>query len=174
MTRALSIRSGGLGPASSAESAPGALGHPRGRCPSNSGAQASARLELDECEREVRGSLVYRAFYRIDGERVPDAKTLVCLAHLLDEPVLKDLFAQLVALGKRDGPVGRAGRDRQRLARPGPSRTMTIEPHRLTQTAGDLMRAEQGPLEFRNRDRSTRDGPPDDDPAATDTSGLIP
>jgi IS5 family transposase len=28
---------------------------------------------FDECEREVRGSLVYRAFCRIDGERVPDA-----------------------------------------------------------------------------------------------------
>jgi IS5 family transposase len=55
---------------------------------------------FDECEREVRGSLVYRAFCRIDGERVPDAKTLVRVAHLLDEPVLKDLLAQLVALGR--------------------------------------------------------------------------
>jgi hypothetical protein len=32
---------------------------------------------FDECEREVRGRLVYRAFCRIDGERVPDAKTLI-------------------------------------------------------------------------------------------------
>lgn len=55
---------------------------------------------FDECEREVRGSLVYRAFCRIDGERVPDAKTLIRLAHLLDQPVLKDLLAQLVALGR--------------------------------------------------------------------------
>jgi len=55
---------------------------------------------FDECEREVRGSLVYRAFCRIDGERVPDAKTLIRLAHLLDEPVLKDLLAQLVAMGR--------------------------------------------------------------------------
>jgi IS5 family transposase len=55
---------------------------------------------FDECEREVRGSLVYRAFCRIDGERVPDAKTLIRLAHLLDEPVLKDLLAQLVARGR--------------------------------------------------------------------------
>ena len=55
---------------------------------------------FDECEREVRGSLVYRAFCRIDGERVPDAKTLIRLAHLLDEPVLKDLLAQLVMLGR--------------------------------------------------------------------------
>jgi transposase-like protein DUF772 len=55
---------------------------------------------FDECEREVRGSLVYRAFCRIDGERVPDAKTLIRLAHVLDEPVLKDLLARLVTLGR--------------------------------------------------------------------------
>jgi IS5 family transposase len=55
---------------------------------------------FDECEREVRGSLVYRAFCRIDGERVPDAKTLIRLAHLLDESVLKDLLAQLVTQGR--------------------------------------------------------------------------
>jgi Transposase domain (DUF772) len=55
---------------------------------------------FDECEREVRGSLVYRAFCRIDGERVPDAKTLIRLAHLLDEPVLKDVLARLVTLGR--------------------------------------------------------------------------
>jgi IS5 family transposase len=55
---------------------------------------------FDECEREVRGSLVYRAFCRIDGERVPDAKTLIRLGRLLDEPVLKDVLARLVALGR--------------------------------------------------------------------------
>src|SRR6267142_1841588 len=55
---------------------------------------------FDECEREVRGSLVYRAFCRIDCERVPDAKTLIRLAGLLDEPVLKDVLARLVALGR--------------------------------------------------------------------------
>jgi transposase, IS5 family len=55
---------------------------------------------FDECEREVRGSLVYRAFCRIDGERVPDAKPLIRLAHLLDEPVLKDVLARLVMLGR--------------------------------------------------------------------------
>jgi len=38
---------------------------------------------FDECEREVRGSLLHRAFCRIDGERVPDAKTLIRLAQLL-------------------------------------------------------------------------------------------
>jgi IS5 family transposase len=56
---------------------------------------------FDECEREVRGSLVYRAFCRIDGERVPDAKTLIRLAHLLDELVLKDLLTQLVVRGRQ-------------------------------------------------------------------------
>jgi IS5 family transposase len=58
---------------------------------------------FDECEREVRGNLVHRAFCRIDGERVPDAKTLTRLAHLLDEPVLKDVLARLVALGRSWG-----------------------------------------------------------------------
>ena len=64
---------------------------------------------FDECEREVRGSYVYRAFCRIDGERLPDAKTLIDLAHLLDEPVLKDLLAQLVARAREprmvNGPL---------------------------------------------------------------------
>jgi transposase, IS5 family len=55
---------------------------------------------FDECERAVRGSLVYRAFCRIDGERVPDAKTLIRLAHVLDPTVLKDLLAQLVMVGR--------------------------------------------------------------------------
>ena len=55
---------------------------------------------FDECEREVRGSLVYRAFCRIDGERVPDAKTLIRLAQLLDGPVLKDVLARLVRLAR--------------------------------------------------------------------------
>jgi IS5 family transposase len=55
---------------------------------------------FDECEREVRGSLVYRAFCRIDGERVPDAKTLIRLAHLLDGPVLTGVLERLVALAR--------------------------------------------------------------------------
>jgi transposase, IS5 family len=55
---------------------------------------------FDECERAVGGSLVYRACCRIDGERVPDAKTLIRLARLLDEPVLKDLSDRLVTLGR--------------------------------------------------------------------------
>jgi IS5 family transposase len=56
---------------------------------------------FDECEREVRGSLVYRAFCRIDGERVPDAKTLIRLTHLLDGPMLTHLLERLVAIGRQ-------------------------------------------------------------------------
>jgi hypothetical protein len=51
----------------------------------------------------VRGSLVYRAFCRIDGERVPDAKTRVRLAHLRDDAVLQDVLARLVTLGRERG-----------------------------------------------------------------------
>lgn len=53
-----------------------------------------------ECEREVRGSLVYRAFCRIDCERVPDAKTLIRLAALLGPAVLTDILARLVHLAR--------------------------------------------------------------------------
>ena len=60
---------------------------------------------FDECEREVRGHLVYRAFCRIDGERVPDAKTLIRLAPLLDEAVLKEVLTRLVRLGRTQGLI---------------------------------------------------------------------
>lgn len=55
---------------------------------------------FDECEREVRGSLVYRAFCRIDCERVPDAKTLIRLAQLLDGPRLKALLDRLAGMAR--------------------------------------------------------------------------
>src|SRR5256712_6238389 len=55
---------------------------------------------FDECEREVRGSLVSRAFCRIDCERVPDAKTLIRLSHLLGADVLKKVLARLVDLAR--------------------------------------------------------------------------
>jgi transposase, IS5 family len=85
--------------------------HPQSRCRGRLGTPAAVVLRMlvlkhlhdwsfDECEREVRGSLVHRAFCRLDGERVPDAKTLIRLSHLLDEPVLKDVLARLVALGR--------------------------------------------------------------------------
>ena len=55
---------------------------------------------FDECERETRGSPVYRAFCRIDCERVPDAKTLIRLSHLLGADVLKKILARLVDLAR--------------------------------------------------------------------------
>jgi IS5 family transposase len=63
---------------------------------------------FDECEREVRANLVYRAFCRIEGERVPDAKTLIRLAQVLDGPTLKRLLERLVAIaGERRVVRGR-------------------------------------------------------------------
>src|SRR3972149_6954455 len=40
-------------------------------------------LSYDALEREVRANLVYRAFARIGCDRVPDAKTVLRLAHAL-------------------------------------------------------------------------------------------
>ncbi len=53
-----------------------------------------------ECEREVRRSLVYRAFCRIDGERVPDAKTLIRLTAVLGPETLKGIVARLVHVAR--------------------------------------------------------------------------
>ena len=64
---------------------------------------------FDEREREVRGSLVYRPFCRIDEERVPDAKTLIRLSHCLGPDVLQGLVERLVALA-RQRRVVRGGR----------------------------------------------------------------
>lgn len=56
---------------------------------------------FDECERAVRGSLVYRAFCRIDCERVPDAKTLIRLSHLVGPSVLKGLVERLLTVARQ-------------------------------------------------------------------------
>ncbi len=56
---------------------------------------------FDECEREVRASLVYRSFCRIDCERVPDAKTVLRIAKLIDEQTLRALLARLVSMARR-------------------------------------------------------------------------
>src|SRR5262245_16581485 len=53
---------------------------------------------FDECEREVRANLVYRAFCRIEGERVPDAKTLIRLAQVLVGPALTLPLQRLVEI----------------------------------------------------------------------------
>src|SRR5574341_1616487 len=55
---------------------------------------------FDECEREVRGSLVYRAFCRIGCERAPDAKTLIRLSQALGGDVLKRILERLVGIAR--------------------------------------------------------------------------
>lgn len=52
----------------------------------------------DQLEWEVTGNVVYRRFCRIDGGKVPDAKTLVRLGQLLAGPVLEGLFRRVVEL----------------------------------------------------------------------------
>jgi len=54
-----------------------------------------------DCEREVRGSLIYRAFCRLDCERVPDAKTLIRLAQALGPEVWKRVLERLVQVGRK-------------------------------------------------------------------------
>jgi len=60
---------------------------------------------FDECEAEVRGNLLYRAFCRIGCERVPDAKTLIRLAAVLEADVLKRMLARLVQVAVELGLV---------------------------------------------------------------------
>ncbi len=56
---------------------------------------------FEECEREVRGSLVYRAFCRIGCESVPDDKTLIRLASALGPEVLQRIVERLVRLARQ-------------------------------------------------------------------------
>ncbi len=56
---------------------------------------------FDECEREVRGSLVWRAFCRIDCETVPDAKTLIRLSQALGADTLKKILERLVGIARQ-------------------------------------------------------------------------
>ena len=54
-----------------------------------------------DCVREVRGSLIYRAFCRIDCERVPDDKTLIRLAQALGPEVWKQILGRLVEVARQ-------------------------------------------------------------------------
>ncbi len=56
---------------------------------------------FEDCEREVRGSLIYRAFCGLDCERVPDAKTLIRLAQALGPQVWKRILERLVQVGRQ-------------------------------------------------------------------------
>lgn len=56
---------------------------------------------FDECEREVRASLIWRAFCRIDCEKVPDAKTLIRLSQALGADTLKKVLARLTGIARQ-------------------------------------------------------------------------
>src|SRR5579863_5012083 len=52
----------------------------------------------EQLQWEVTGNLVYRYFCRIDGGKVPDAKTMVRLGQLLEGDSLRALFERVVQL----------------------------------------------------------------------------
>lgn len=62
-------------------------------------------LSYDALEREVRANLVYRAFARIGCGAVPDAKTILKLAHGLGPEVLQALHRRVVELALARGVV---------------------------------------------------------------------
>jgi IS5 family transposase len=112
-----------------------------------------------ECERDVRGSLVYRTFCRIDGERVPDAKTLIRLAALLGPEALKGIVARLVHIA-RERRVARGHRLRvdttvveTNIHYPTDSSLLADGVRVLTRTMQRL-RAEVGAAELKIRDRT--------------------
>lgn len=56
---------------------------------------------FEECEREVRGSLVYRAFCGLGCEAVPDDTTLIRVASAWGPEVLKAMLERLVGLARQ-------------------------------------------------------------------------
>ena len=61
----------------------------------------------DELEHEVRANLVHRAFTRIDAGAVPDAKTILKIAHVLGPDVVAQVHRQVVAIAQRAGVTHR-------------------------------------------------------------------
>lgn len=65
----------------------------------------------DTLQWEVTGNLVYRRFCRIDGEKVPDAKTMVRLGKLLEGDAMQRLMDRVVAIAvERKVTQGRKAR----------------------------------------------------------------
>jgi IS5 family transposase len=56
------------------------------------------RWSYDTLEHEVRANLVYRAFARIGAGAVPDAKTILKIAHVLGPEVIAPVHARIVAM----------------------------------------------------------------------------
>ena len=52
----------------------------------------------EQLEWEVTGNVVYRRFCRIDGTKVPDAKTMIRQNKLLEGPALRALFERVVGI----------------------------------------------------------------------------
>jgi len=112
-----------------------------------------------DCVREVRGSLIYRAFCRIDCAAVPDDKTLIRLAQALGPEVLKRILERLVAVARRRR-VGRGRRLRvdttvveTNIHHPTDSTLLQDGVRVLTRTLYKIRRVVGG-LRFRDRTRS--------------------
>jgi IS5 family transposase len=56
------------------------------------------RWSYEQLEWEVTGNVVYRRFCRIDGTKVPDAKTMIRQNKLLEGPALRALFDRVVGV----------------------------------------------------------------------------
>ena len=56
------------------------------------------RWSYDTLEHEVRANLVYRAFARVGAGAVPDAKTILKIARVLDPAVIQQVHDRIVAL----------------------------------------------------------------------------
>jgi len=112
-----------------------------------------------ECERQVRGSLIYRAFCRIDCEAVPDDTVLIRLTHALGPEVLKKILERLVEVARRRRVVrGRKLRVDTTVVEtnvhyPTDSTLLQDGVRVLTGTL-DKIRRRVGPLRFRDRTRS--------------------
>ena len=114
-----------------------------------------------DCVREVRGSLIYRAFCRIDCERVPDDKTLIRLAQALGPDTLKAILERLVQVGRpRQVVRGRKLRVdttvvETNLHHPTDSSLLGDGVRVITRTLHKIRRV-VGKVRFRDRTRSVR------------------
>ena len=69
----------------------------------------------DQLEWEVTGNIVYRRFCRIDGGKVPDAKTVIRLNKAIAGEDLRRLFEQVVELAVKKKPREAADSESTRL-----------------------------------------------------------
>ena len=90
--------------------------HPKSRTRGRRGAPAEMVLRLlvlkhvrnwsyATLEREVRGNLVYRAFTRIGGGKVPDAKTMGRWGVAVGPAMIKRLHTRVVAIAQEQGVI---------------------------------------------------------------------